>query len=72
MITKVLSSLYSWIILVVLVIIVITANSFYVVSTLNDLSTLKRGCSLRTVLSMQLTAFTLLYFAWSLVSAAIC
>jgi len=41
MITKVLSSLYSWIILVVLVIIVITANSFYVVSTLNDLSALE-------------------------------
>ena len=41
MITKVLSSLYSWIILVVLVIVVITANSFYVVSTLNDLSALE-------------------------------
>ncbi|MFZ8200328.1 sensor histidine kinase [Alteromonas portus] len=41
MITKVLSSLYSWIILVVLVIVVMTANSFYVVSTLNDLSALE-------------------------------
>ena len=41
MITKVLSSLYSWIILIVLVIVVITANSFYVVSTLNDLSALE-------------------------------
>lgn len=41
MITKVLSSLYSWIILVVLIIVVITANSFYVVSTLNDLSALE-------------------------------
>lgn len=41
MITKLLSSLYSWIIIVVLVIVVMTANSFYVVSTLNDLSALE-------------------------------
>ena len=41
MISKVLSSIYSWIVIVVLVIVVITANSFYVVSTLNDLSALE-------------------------------
>ena len=41
MISKVLSSVYSWIIIVVFVIAVITANSFYVVSTLNDLSALE-------------------------------
>lgn len=41
MLTKLLSSLYSWIIIVVLVIVVMTANSFYVVSTLNDLSALE-------------------------------
>lgn len=41
MISKVLSSVYSWIIIVVFVIVVITANSFYVVNTLNDLSALE-------------------------------
>lgn len=41
MISKVLSSIYSWIVIVVFVIVVITANSFYVVSTLNDLSALE-------------------------------
>ncbi len=41
MINKVLSSLYSWILIVVLVIVVITANSFYVVDTLDDLSALE-------------------------------
>lgn len=41
MISKILSSIYSWIILVVLIIVVMTANSFYVVSTLNDLSALE-------------------------------
>ena len=41
MINKVLSSIYSWIIIVIVVISVITANSFYVVSTLNDLSALE-------------------------------
>ena len=41
MISKVLSSIYSWIILVVVIIVVMTANSFYVVSTLNDLSALE-------------------------------
>ncbi|BFT30016.1 hypothetical protein D210916BOD24_11920 [Alteromonas sp. D210916BOD_24] len=41
MINRVLSSIYSWIILAVLVIAIITANSFYVVSTLNDLSALE-------------------------------
>ncbi|GFD67848.1 ATP-binding protein [Alteromonas sp. KUL106] len=41
MISKVLSSIYSWIVIVVFVIAVITANSFYVVSTLNDLSALE-------------------------------
>lgn len=41
MISKVLSSIYSWIVIVVLVIVVITANSFFVVSTLNDLSALE-------------------------------
>jgi len=41
MINRVLSSIYSWIIIVIVVISVITANSFYVVSTLNDLSALE-------------------------------
>ncbi|WP_334048795.1 sensor histidine kinase [Alteromonas gracilis] len=41
MISRVLSSVYSWIIIVVFVIVVITANSFYVVNTLNDLSALE-------------------------------
>lgn len=41
MINKVLSSIYSWVIIVVIVIGVITANSFYVVSTLNELSALE-------------------------------
>lgn len=41
MVNKVLSSIYSWIILAVLVVAVITANSFYVVNTLNDLSALE-------------------------------
>jgi len=41
MINRVLSSIYSWIIIVIVVIGVITANSFYVVSTLNDLSALE-------------------------------
>ena len=41
MINRILSSLYSWILMVVLVIAVITANSFYVVDTLDDLSALE-------------------------------
>ena len=41
MINKILSSLYSWILMVVLVITVITANSFYVVDTLDELSALE-------------------------------
>ena len=41
MINRVLSSIYSWIIIVIVVISVITANSFYVVNTLNDLSALE-------------------------------
>ena len=41
MINKILSSLYSWILMVVLVIAVITANSFYVVDTLDELSALE-------------------------------
>lgn len=41
MVNKLLSSLYSWIIMVIVVIVVITANSFYVVKTLDDLSSLE-------------------------------
>ena len=41
MLNKVLSSLYSWVIMVVFVIAIITANSFYVVQTLDDLSALE-------------------------------
>lgn len=41
MINRLLSSIYSWIVIVVIVVIVLTANSFYVVSTLNDLSSLE-------------------------------
>ena len=41
MINKILSSVYSWILMVVMVIGIITANSFYVVDTLDDLSALE-------------------------------
>lgn len=41
MIRTVMSSLYSWISIVIFVIVVMAANSFYVVTTLNDLSALE-------------------------------
>ncbi|WP_338517851.1 sensor histidine kinase [Alteromonas gracilis] len=41
MINRLLSSIYSWIVIVVTVIVIMTANAFYVVSTLNDLSSLE-------------------------------
>ncbi|WP_420933114.1 sensor histidine kinase [Alteromonas sp. A081] len=41
MIKAMLSSVYSWILMVILVIAVITANSFYVVNTLDDLSAME-------------------------------
>lgn len=41
MLHKALSSMYSWIIMVAVIIVVITANSFYVVKTLDDLSGLE-------------------------------
>ncbi|GGW89915.1 sensor histidine kinase [Alteromonas halophila] len=41
MLSRLLSSVYSWIAMVTIVIIVITANSFYVVNTLNTQSTLE-------------------------------
>lgn len=41
MVNRVFSSLYSWIIMVIVVIVVITANSFYVVKTLDELAVLE-------------------------------
>jgi len=41
MLHKAMSSMYTWIIMVVVIIVVITANSFYVVKTLDDLSALE-------------------------------
>lgn len=41
MVQRMLSSLYSWVAIVSIVIIVITGNSFYVVSTLDELATLE-------------------------------
>ncbi|NDV90635.1 histidine kinase [Alteromonas sp. 345S023] len=41
MVNRVFSSLYSWIIMVIVVIVVITANSFYVVKTLDELTVLE-------------------------------
>lgn len=41
MVQKMLSSLYSWVAIVLIVIVVITGNSFYVVSTLDELAALE-------------------------------